>query len=104
MLKRWAISSFTADTDTELLEALADAETVIFSLFIVNNEASDPATITFTHTDTDGATTIFQWAIEKLTDESPTVIDSPIVMQSGDKLLVQSNKANVSVLANGEVK
>lgn len=103
-LKRWAIPSFTIDTDTLLIEGQAGEQTITLSILISNNEAADDATITFTHTDTDGTTPVFSWHIVKTVDESPTVLDSVVVLEPGDKILVQSNKANVSVLASGEAK
>lgn len=102
-LKRWAVPSFVIDTDTELIAAQV-GETVLFSFLISNYEVSDSAKITVKHTGTDGLTVIFEWNLTKSFGESPTAIDSPIVLEPGDKIIVQSNRVNVSVLANGEVR
>jgi hypothetical protein len=103
-LKRWGIPSFVVDTDTELLEAEVAKETVLFSLFISNNEADATAAIEVKHTDDDGTTVLFKWRVVKYAGESPTAIDSPIVLEPGDKIFVKSDKESVSVLASGESK
>lgn len=103
-LKRWAIADFVVDTDTLLIEALAGEETVIFSTLISNNETADDAIITISHTDVDGLTVIFSYNFTKTANESPTVVDSAIVLQPGDKIFVKSDKINVSILSSGEAK
>lgn len=103
-LKRWGIPSFTIDTDTVLLAAQAGEETVVFSLLLSNNEAANDAVFQIKHTDTDGVTVIFQWQITKAAGESPTAIDSPIVLAPGDKIIVQANQTNAAVIASGEAK
>ncbi len=101
-LKRWAIPNFVIDSDTELLEAQANEETVLFSMLLSNNEAVDDAVIEVKHTD--GFNVIFQWKINKTSSESPTAIDSVIVLAPGDKILVRSDKNNVAVMVSGEAK
>lgn len=103
-LQRWAIPSFTIDTDTELMEAASGMETVIFSLLLSNYETADQATFDIRHTDTDGTTDIFKWTLEKAAGGSPTAVQAPIVLMPGDKIFVKSDKANVAIVANGEAK
>jgi hypothetical protein len=100
-LKRWAIPNFVVDTDTELHEAQANEETMIFSM-LLSNYGTEEATIEVMHTD--GFEILFRWKITKTSAESPTAIDSVIVLAPGDKILVRSNKSLVAVIASGDVK
>lgn len=102
MLQRWSIPNFTINTDTELIQATSGMETVIFSLFLCNNETSNDVTFTIKHTDVDGSTVIFNWNITKSANETPTAIEVPIVLLPGDKIIVQSTQVNASILASGE--
>ena len=102
-LERWGIPSFTPDTDTDLLTVGVGQEAAIWSILIASS-AVETANFIFKHTDTDGTTVIFQWPLEKFSGESPTAIQAPVVMKAGDKIIVQCDKAEGSVLASGEVK
>lgn len=104
MLQRWSIPNFTVDTDTELIQATSGMETVIFSLFLCNNESSNETKFTIKHTDIDGSTVIFNWNITKGANETPTAIEVPIVLLPGDKIIAQSTQENASILASGEEK
>ena len=102
-LERWGIPSFTVDTDTDLLTVGAGQEAAIWSILIASS-AAETANFIFKHTDTNGTTVIFQWTIAKAAGETPTAIQAPVAMKAGDKLIVQCDQAEGSVLASGEVK
>ena len=102
-LNRWGIPSFTVDTDTDLLTVPSGQECAIWSILIASS-AAETANFIFKHTDTDGTTVIFQWPLAKSAGESPTAIQAPVAMKAGDKIIVQCDKAEGSVLASAEVK
>ena len=102
-LERWGIPSFAPDTDTDLLTVGAGQEAAIWSILIASS-AAEAANFIFKHTDTDGTTVLFQWTLPKAAGESPTAIQAPVAMKAGDKIIVQCDKAEGSVLASAEVK
>lgn len=100
-LKRWAIGSFTANTPTTLLTAQTGGETVLFSLLLSSYAATD-VDILVEHKA--GITLLFKWELTKSAAESLTAIDSAIVLEPGDSIIITSTSASISALASGEVK
>jgi hypothetical protein len=101
-LKRWAIPSFPASgTEYLLVEGTEGKDTVIISMQIYN-DSNDLADIEFRFTD--GTDTQNYWVISKAVGESPTVIDSVIVIEPDDKVWCRSDQVNCSIRANGEVR
>jgi len=102
-LKRWSIADFPdSETEYKLAEGEADQDTFIISLQISNNEAENSASIEFRFSD--GTDTQNSWSIEKEVGETPTILDSVIVLQPGDEVWCKSDQVNCSIRANGEVR
>lgn len=102
-LKRWGISDFPDTTSSHTVVEATAAETVIFSI-LLSSWSDYECDFTVQHTDTDGTTAIFDWELRKATGESPTAIDSVLVLAQGDKINVQVSRREAAVLINGEEK
>ena len=101
-LKRWYISNFPASgTDYLLVGGTPDQDTVIISMQIYN-DSNDLANIELRFAD--DSETQCNWVITKAVGESPTVIDSVIVIEPDDKVWCRSDQVNCSIRANGEVR
>lgn len=101
-LKRWYIPNFPASgTEYLLVEGSEGSETVIISTQIYN-DSNDLAHIEFRFAD--DSETQCNWVITKKDGESPTVIDSVIVIEPDDKLWCKSDQVSCSIRANGEVR
>ncbi len=101
-LKSWSIDDFdgTLPETKELLDSTTNT-ILLLSLLIANNEAADTAEITVQRlSDTDAV--LFEWTLTIPSSNSPVAIDSKMVFDDGDKLVVTSAKENVSVDASGD--
>jgi hypothetical protein len=101
-LKRWAIPSFPASgTEYLLVEGTEGQDTVIISMQVYNN-SSNIADIEFRFTD--GVDTQNYFVITKDAKESPTIIDSVIVIEPDDEVWCKSNQVECNIRVNGEVR
>lgn len=84
----------------EIIEAEAAKETILLSLLISNYSHQNDARIWVFSTD--GTNIIFKWVLDILATSSPFALDSKIVMEPGDKLLIMADIEDVSAIASGD--
>lgn len=88
------------EREETLLTAEVGKETIILSLLISNFSDTYDSRITVKHIE--GTTTMFEWFIDIVADNSPFALDSKFVIMTGDKIAFTSNSPFVSIIASGD--
>ena len=97
-MERHTISGFTTSGTTETKTLItATADTLILSMIFSNSELAD-AEISVVHKDNTDAE-IFKYALGLAVTGSPIALDSKVLLKSGDKVEITSNKDNVAIFA-----
>ena len=84
--------------ELKLLESSSTGTILILSLIINNYHVADDAALTIERRGSDNAVK-FKWPLDVLSTSSPFFMDSKMVFTNGDKLVVTSDNADVSVEA-----
>lgn len=84
----------------EVLSAALNKETVSLSLLISNYSSTEGANIWIFQTD--GTNILFKWYLSILQGDSPFALDSRMVFNSSDQLLIMSDVEDVSIIINGD--
>lgn len=85
----------------QVIEAASGKETILLSFMVSNYSYTTNTSIWVFHTDLDG-NVLFKWAVDILVANSPLSLDSKIVLEPGDRLLVMSSIEDVAAIASGD--
>jgi hypothetical protein len=98
-LKNWNVSSFTADTETTVIQPAASATAGVVSI-IIHNYSGEIATIKLKVTDSSDTLKAYLYEL-MLSTKTTFNEDTRLFLADQDKLVMESSQANVSFFASG---